>query len=101
MTLFGIIIAIVVGVGISIFLGPYGIIVLISITFGLVLNTHVRNKEIYSDIQRIKEKLGIEDKDDFNMSHEEIEQELERYMEPDEKDCITKNDAQPDPRSKE
>ncbi|CAG7594975.1 hypothetical protein PAESOLCIP111_00019 [Paenibacillus solanacearum] len=92
MTLFGTITAIVVAVCISIFLGPYGIIVLISLTFGLVLSTHVRNKEIYSDLQRIKEKLGIEDKDDFNMSDEAIEQELEQYMEPDEKDSKTKND---------
>jgi cell shape-determining protein MreC len=80
MTIFGTIVAIVAAIAISIFLGPYGILVLISVTFGLVLSTHLRNKEIYTDIQRIKEKLGIEDKDDFNMSNEEIEKELEEYQ---------------------
>jgi hypothetical protein len=78
MTIFGTIAAIVVAALISIFLGPYGILVLISIIFGLVLSTHIRNKEIHSDLQRIKEKLGIEDKDVFYMSDEEIEEELER-----------------------
>jgi hypothetical protein len=78
MTILATIIAIVVAILITIFLGPYGILVLISITFGLVLSTHIRNKEIHSDLQRIKEKLGIEDKDDFNMTNEEIEEELDR-----------------------
>jgi hypothetical protein len=78
MTILGTITAIVVAILISIFLGPYGILALISITFGLVLSTHIRNKEIHSDLQRIKEKLGIEDKDDFNMTNEEIEEELEK-----------------------
>ncbi|NOU96666.1 hypothetical protein GC093_26100 [Paenibacillus sp. LMG 31456] len=78
MTLFGIIAAIVAAILISIFLGPYGILVLIAVIFGLVLSTHIRNKEIHSDLQRIKEKLGIEDKDDFNMINDEIEEELEK-----------------------
>ncbi|MFC6227365.1 hypothetical protein ACFQI7_06050 [Paenibacillus allorhizosphaerae] len=52
----------------------------------------MRNKEIYSDIQRIKEKLGIVDKDDFNMSNEEIEEELKQYIETDEKDSKTKKE---------
>jgi hypothetical protein len=78
MTILGTIIAIFFTILISIFLGPYGILVIISITFGLVLSTHIRNKEIHSDLQRIKEKLGIEDKDDFNMTNDEIEEVLPR-----------------------
>jgi hypothetical protein len=66
------------------FLGPYGIIVLLSLIFGMVLSTHMRNKEIHSDLQKIKEKLGIEDTDDFHMSNEKIEQELEKELETDE-----------------
>jgi cell division protein FtsB len=56
--------------------GPYGAWVLIALLFGLVLSTHQRNKQIYDDLQKIKQKLGIEDKDEFNMSNEEIEEEL-------------------------
>ncbi|SFM53335.1 hypothetical protein SAMN03159341_1444 [Paenibacillus sp. 1_12] len=78
MTLLGICAAVAAAILISLFLGPYGLLVLISIIFGLVLSTHIRSKEIHSDLQRIKEKLGIEDKDDFNMSNDEIEEELEK-----------------------
>ncbi|MNN38594.1 hypothetical protein D3C81_1526000 [compost metagenome] len=46
-----------------------------------MLSTYIRHKEIHSDIQRIKEKLGIEDNKDFNMSNEEIEKELEQELE--------------------
>ncbi|MCR8635494.1 hypothetical protein [Paenibacillus radicis (ex Xue et al. 2023)] len=77
MTIFGTITAIVAAIIISLFLGPYGILALIAVIFGLVLSTHIRNKEIHSDLQRIKEKLGIADKDDLNMSNDEIEKELE------------------------
>lgn len=80
MTILGTIAAIVIVLLISIFLGPYGILVLIAVTFGLALSTHIKNKEIYADIQRIKEKLGIEDNKDFKMSNEEIEKELEQYV---------------------
>ncbi|MNJ03854.1 hypothetical protein D3C73_1643480 [compost metagenome] len=45
-----------------------------------MLSTYIRHKEIHSDIQRIKEKLGIEDNKDFNMSNEEIEKELEQEL---------------------
>lgn len=52
----------------------------VSITFGLILSTHNRTKEIHSDIQIIKAKLGIEEKDEFNMTDQEIEEELEKEM---------------------
>ncbi|MCY9667776.1 hypothetical protein M5X11_23115 [Paenibacillus alginolyticus] len=77
MTIFGIILAIIIAILIAIFLGPYGGIVLLAIIFGLVLSTHQRNKKMYEDMQRIKERLGIVDRNDFHMTNEEIEQELE------------------------
>ncbi|MDT3429235.1 putative Holliday junction resolvase-like endonuclease [Paenibacillus forsythiae] len=87
MTILGTIIAI----ALSIVLGPVGGIILISIMFGLVLSTYMRNKEIYNDLQSIKEKLGIEERDDFNMTNEEIEEELEKdYIESSELNDINK-----------
>ncbi|WP_223066337.1 hypothetical protein [Paenibacillus caui] len=80
MTIIGTIIGIIAAIALSIFLGPLGGIVLISVIFGLVLSTHIRNKKIYDDLQRIKEKLEIEEQHDFNMSNEEIEEELENDM---------------------
>ncbi|WP_249863082.1 hypothetical protein [Paenibacillus konkukensis] len=72
--------AVAAAVLISLFLGPYGMLVIVSVTFGLALSAHRRNIEIHSDLQRIKEKLGISDQDDFNMPDEEIEEELEKEM---------------------
>lgn len=80
MTIIGTLFAIVAAIILTIFFGPYGILVLISITFGLILSTHNRTKEIHSDLQIIKEKLGIEEKDEFNMTDQEIEEELEKEM---------------------
>lgn len=45
--------------GINHFLGPYGILVLFAVGFGLLLSIHVRTKEIHDDMQKIKEKLGL------------------------------------------
>lgn len=84
MVIFGTIAAILLSILLTMFLGPYGVIVLLSLIFGMVLSTHLRTKEIQNDIQKIKEKLGIEDTNDFHMSNEEIEQELEKEMESDE-----------------
>lgn len=80
MTIIGIITAIIFAILISIYLGPYGGIVLLAVIFGLVLSTHQRNKKMYEDIQRIKERLGIVDRNDFQMTNEEIEEELEAYL---------------------
>ncbi|MDQ0887682.1 divalent metal cation (Fe/Co/Zn/Cd) transporter [Paenibacillus sp. V4I9] len=77
MTIIGIITAIIFAILISIYLGPFGGIVLLAVIFGLVLSAHQRNKKMYDDIQRIKERLGIVDRNDFHMSNEEIEEELE------------------------
>ncbi|WP_148505277.1 hypothetical protein [Paenibacillus beijingensis] len=47
--------------------------------FGVVFSTNARNKRIENDLQMIKEKLGIvQENRDFNLSDEEIEEELER-----------------------
>lgn len=77
MTIIGIITAIIFAILISIYLGPFGGIVLLAVIFGLVLSTHQRNKKMYEDIQRVKERLGIVDRNDFHMTNEEIEDELE------------------------
>lgn len=76
MTILGIVSTIIFAVLLSIFLGPYGGIVLLAIIMGLVLSTHQRNKKMHEDLQRIKERLHIEDRSDFNMTNEEIEVEL-------------------------
>lgn len=80
MTILGTIIVIVVAIILTIFIGPYGFLVLISIPLGLIVSTHIRTKEIHSDLQIIKEKLGIQEKDDFNMTTQEIEEELEKEL---------------------
>lgn len=80
MTIIGIITAIIFAILISIYLGPYGGIVLLAVIFGLVLSTHQRNKKMYEDIQRMKERLGIVDRNDFQMTNEEIEEELEHEV---------------------
>jgi hypothetical protein len=79
MTIIGIITAIILAILISIYLGPFGGIVILAVIFGLVLSTHQRNKKMYEDIQRIKEQLGIVDRNDFHMTNAEIEEELEDY----------------------
>ncbi|NOU84724.1 hypothetical protein GC102_02890 [Paenibacillus sp. LMG 31460] len=81
MTIIGIITAIIFAILISIYLGPLGGIVILAVIFGLVLSTHQRNKKMYEDIQRIKERLGIVDRNDFHMTNEEIEEELELELE--------------------
>ncbi|WP_379154913.1 hypothetical protein [Paenibacillus sp. sgz5001063] len=73
-TLFAIIAAVILPV----FLGSYGILLLFAVVFGMVMSIYVRTKEIHSDVQRIKEKLGITDEGDTGLSNEEIEAELER-----------------------
>lgn len=77
MTIIGISTAIIFAILISIYLGPLGGIFLLAVIFGLVLSTHQRNKKMYEDIQRVKERLGIVDRNDFHMTNEEIEEELE------------------------
>ncbi|PZD97272.1 hypothetical protein DNH61_02640 [Paenibacillus sambharensis] len=71
------IISIVAAILIAIYLHPYGLILIMCVTFGLVLSNRRRTMRIESDLQKIKEKLGIEEKDEFNMPNEEIEEELE------------------------
>lgn len=76
-TIFGTIVAIIAAIALSILLGPYSAIVILVIIFGLIFSMHQRNKEIYEDIQRIKEKLGIIDINEFDLKNEDIEKELE------------------------
>lgn len=94
MTVFGIIASIAAAVALALFLGPYGMLVLFSIMFGLVLNIHLRTKEIHNDLQRIKEKLGILDKDDFHLTDEEIEAELEKEWLENEKIDLNRKDKE-------
>lgn len=76
-TIFGMIAAIIVAIGLSFVIGPYAGIVILAAIFGLVFSVNQRNKEIYDDLQKIKEKLGIAGIDEFNMNNEDIERELE------------------------
>ncbi|SET96383.1 hypothetical protein [Paenibacillus sp. NFR01] len=59
-------------------IGPYGPLVFIAVMFGIVLDTHLRTKEIQTDLQAIKEKLGLSQEEAAPVSDEEIEAELER-----------------------
>lgn len=81
MTAIWTIVAIIMALLVSIFLGPVGLLVLVSVIFGLIISMYIRNQEMHHDMERIKERLGIEDKDDFNMSNEEIEEELRKDIE--------------------
>lgn len=90
MNIFGTLISIVIAAAITILLWPVGGIILSAVIFVLVLNMHARNKQMYEDIQKIKEKLGIEDRDDFNLSDEEIEEELERELNGSQNDKVEK-----------
>lgn len=90
MAIFAVIIALIVVIVLALFLGPYGIVILIAIIFGIVISTHSRTAEIHSDLQRIKEKLGINDEDEFNMTDQEIEDELEQFIESESDDMDTK-----------
>lgn len=78
MNILGIVIAIILVVVFSIVLAPFGGIVLLAITTVMVLKLYQQNKQMADDLQKIKEKLGIVEKDDFNLSNEEIEEELEK-----------------------
>jgi hypothetical protein len=71
MVIVGIVVAIGLTLAFTTFLGPYGAFLLIAILFGLVLSTHQRNKRIYEDLQKIKQKLGIED-EQMNMGNEDM-----------------------------
>jgi hypothetical protein len=82
MMIVGTILAILAAVVLTIFLGPYGILVLFAVGFGLLLSIHVRTKEIHDDMQKIKEKLGLTADDEY-VSHQEIEAELELELEQD------------------
>lgn len=80
MFIIGTLLAIIIAILVSIFIGPVGVLLLVSVIFGMVLSMYIRNREMYKDIQRIKEKLGIVEQDDFNMSNEAIEEELLEEM---------------------
>jgi len=65
---------------ISIYLGPYGMLIVLSVICGVVVSNYKRNKRIETDLQKIKEKLGIEETEEVNVSNEEIEKELESEL---------------------
>ncbi|NEW06676.1 hypothetical protein GK047_11690 [Paenibacillus sp. SYP-B3998] len=76
---FGVIICIVLVFVVTLYLGPLGVLFLLASSFALICSNYLRNKAIHSDLQKIKEKLGIVEKDEFNLTNAEIEQELEAY----------------------
>ncbi|WP_438445357.1 hypothetical protein [Gorillibacterium sp. sgz5001074] len=73
MTIFGIILAIIVTIGLTMMMGPYGGMLILAVLFGMVFSTHLRTREMQKDLLLIKEKLGIQDPE-----------ELEVYPDPEE-----------------
>jgi|GEM_PF-2952165 len=69
MAIFGIIIALVT----SYFFGIYGLAVIVCIAFGMVLSMYAKQKKLYSDIQKLKIKLGIEDEQTIKLQLNEEE----------------------------
>jgi hypothetical protein len=78
MNVLGTILAIALVVVLSIVLAPVGGIVLLATTVVMALKIYQQNRQIADDLQKIKEKLGIVETDDFNLSNEEIEADLEK-----------------------
>lgn len=78
MAVMGPVIGTILAIALFFILGPTTGILLLSIMFGLILCIFMRQKEIYNDLGLIKEKLGIDEHGDFNMSDAEIEKELEQ-----------------------
>ncbi|WP_426446895.1 hypothetical protein ACP26L_23535 [Paenibacillus sp. S-38] len=80
MTTIGTLLAIVMAGAFAFFLGPVGGLALLSAIFGLTLSTYLRNKAIQADLQEIKKHLGLDKEEErsFQLSNEEIEQELFR-----------------------
>lgn len=81
MTILGIVIAIILTYLLLMIIGPYAVIFMVAVLFGLVFSTHQKNKLIYEDLQKIKEKLGIKDTEEIPLSNEEIEAELQQELE--------------------
>lgn len=77
MIIWGTVIAIVGAVVLMMFLGPYGISVLLAIAFGMLLSIYLQIKDIHAEVRIIKERLGITDEIEPDMTNEEIEAELE------------------------
>lgn len=69
MAIFGIIIALVT----SYFFGEYGITLIICISFGMVLSMYAKQKKLYSDIQKLKINVGIEDEQTIKLQFNEEE----------------------------
>lgn len=80
MNVLGTILAIALAVVLSIVLAPVGGIILLAATLVMALKIYQQNRQIADDLQKIKEKLGIMETDDFNLSNEEIEEELDREL---------------------
>lgn len=80
MIIWGTVIAIVGAVVLMMFLGPYGISVLLAVAFGMLLSIYLKTKDIHAEVRIIKEKLGITDEVEPDMTNEEIEAELESQL---------------------
>lgn len=80
MIIWGTVIAIVGAAVLMMFLGPYGISVLLAVAFGMLLSIYLQTKDIHAEVRIIKEKLGITDEVEPDMTNEEIEAELESQL---------------------
>lgn len=90
MTLVGALIGIVLIIILSLVLGPLGIPVVLAIMFGMIFSIYQKNKQFVKDLSLIKEKLGVEEKEDHMSTDEEIEEELEGYIEPEDESELSK-----------
>lgn len=57
---------------------PFGFLLVMAMAFGMIYSIYNRNKEMYEDLQLIKEKLGMDAAKDRRLEEYLVEQELER-----------------------
>ncbi|MCM3631658.1 hypothetical protein M3194_30670 [Paenibacillus glycanilyticus] len=65
--------------------GPFGSFVLLVVAAGVIGHLFSLTKKLDSRVHELEKLQGIVKEDDFNLSNEEIEKELEQYIEQDEK----------------
>lgn len=80
MPILGIAVVMLAAILVCLLAAPYGTLLIIAGTFGLVLSMSLANQRMRGDLQKIKEKLGIKEQDDFHLSDEQIEAELEQEL---------------------
>ncbi|GMK38074.1 hypothetical protein PCCS19_11280 [Paenibacillus sp. CCS19] len=77
------IIAIILLIVFAMFFGPFGSLVLLVIAAGVIGHLYAITKQLESRITELERRQGIIKDDDYNLSNEDIENELEQYIDPD------------------